>query len=80
MENEQNWRSELALHGGKAPSWLTDRMRKLSKEVAYPVNRESYDEVIGILKETVQQAKIGDKEKMGSLKRLRRLLPENANS
>jgi hypothetical protein len=48
--------------------------------VPYPVNRESYDEVIGIMKETVQQAKIGDKEKMDSLKRLRRLLPENANS
>lgn len=48
--------------------------------VPYPVNRESYDEMIKIMKETVQQAKIGDKERLDSLKRLRSLLPENANS
>ena len=48
--------------------------------VPYPVNRGSYDEIIGIMRETVQQAKIGDKEKVNSLKRLRKLLPEYANS
>jgi hypothetical protein len=26
--------ANLPLHGGKAPAWLTDRMRKLSKEIA----------------------------------------------
>jgi len=25
--------ANLPLHGGKAPSWLTGRMRKLSKEI-----------------------------------------------
>ena len=26
--------ANLPLHGGKAPSWLTVRMRKLAKEIA----------------------------------------------
>ena len=26
--------ANLPLHGGKAPSWLTGRMRKLAKEIA----------------------------------------------
>jgi hypothetical protein len=37
------------------------------------------DESIGILRQSVQQAKIGAKEKLYSLKRLRRFIPEDAN-
>ena len=48
--------------------------------VPFPVDRKAMDESIGILRESVQQAKIGDKEKLQSLQRLRRYVPENANS
>jgi hypothetical protein len=48
--------------------------------VPFPVNRGAYDEIIGILQNAVKQAKVGDKEKMHSLQRLRRFVPENANS
>ena len=39
--------------------------------VPYPVNREAMDESIEILRQSVQEAKIGDKEKLLSLKRLK---------
>jgi hypothetical protein len=48
--------------------------------VPFPVNRGTYDEIIGILQNAVKQAKVGDKEKTCSLQRLRRFVPENANS
>jgi hypothetical protein len=48
--------------------------------VPFPVNRGAYDEIIGILQNAVKQAKVGDKEKTRSLQRLRRFVPENANS
>jgi len=48
--------------------------------VPYPVNRKAMDESIQILKESVQQAKIGEKEKLRSLQNLRRFVPEDANS
>jgi len=48
--------------------------------VPYPVDRKAMDESIQILQESVQQAKIGDEEKLKSLKRLRRFVPENTNS
>jgi hypothetical protein len=48
--------------------------------VPYPVNRKAMDESIQILKQSVQEAKIGEKEKLHSLKILKRLVPENANS
>jgi hypothetical protein len=38
------------------------------------------DESILILKQSVEAAKIGDKEKLRSLQRLRRFVPEDANS
>ncbi len=40
-------------------------------EYRYPVNREAMDESIEILRQSVQEAKIGDKEKLLSLKRLK---------
>lgn len=39
--------------------------------VPFPVNREAMDESIEILRQSVQEAKIGDKEKLLSLKRLK---------
>ncbi len=48
--------------------------------VPYPVDRKAMDESIQILKQSVQQAKVGDREKMRSLQRLRRFVPENQNS
>jgi hypothetical protein len=48
--------------------------------VPFPVDRRAMDESIQVLRQTVQAAKIGDKEKTRSLQRLRRFVPENANS
>jgi hypothetical protein len=48
--------------------------------VPYPVNREAMDESIQILKQSFEEAKIGDKEKLRSLQRLRRFVPEDANT
>jgi len=41
--------------------------------VPYPVDRKSYDETIEILRNAIKQAKVGDKTKLGALKRLRTL-------
>jgi uncharacterized protein len=43
--------------------------------VPFPVDRKAMDESIQILKESVQAAKIGEKEKLHSLQRLRRYIP-----
>ena len=48
--------------------------------VPFPVNRRAMDESIQVLRQAVEAAKIGDREKMQSLQRLRRFVPENANS
>ncbi len=48
--------------------------------VPYPVNREAMDESIEILRQSVQEAKIGDNEKLQSLQRLRRFVPADTNS
>ncbi|MCW4044345.1 MAG: DUF763 domain-containing protein [Candidatus Bathyarchaeota archaeon] len=68
---------------GEKPSW--DDPVKYSfayggkDGVPFPVHRRAMDESIQLLRETVQAAKIGDKEKLRSLQRLRRFVPENAN-
>jgi hypothetical protein len=46
--------------------------------VPFPVDRKAMDESIGILKSAVQEAKIGEKEKLRSLQSLRRYLPVSA--
>ncbi len=48
--------------------------------VPYPVNRQAMDESIEILRQSVQEAKMGDKEKLKSLQRLRCFVREDANS
>jgi hypothetical protein len=45
--------------------------------VPHPVNREAMDESIRMLKQAIEEAKIGDKEKIHSLQRLRQLIPKH---
>jgi hypothetical protein len=48
--------------------------------VPYPVDRKAMDESIQILKQSVQEAKIGDNEKLRSIQRLRRFVPESCST
>jgi uncharacterized protein len=72
--------AELAY--GEKPSWQDPVKFSFAyggkDGVPYPVNRGSMDESIQILKETVQAAKVGDREKMHALQSLRRFVPEDA--
>jgi hypothetical protein len=45
--------------------------------VPYPVDRVSYDESIEILKNAIDDAKLGGTEKIKALKRLRKWIPED---
>jgi hypothetical protein len=64
---------------GEAPSWEDPVKFSFAyggkDGVPYPVDRKAMDESIEILKQSVQEAKIGDKEKLQSLQRLRRYIP-----
>ena len=64
---------------GEKPSWNDPVKYSFAyggkDGVPYPVNRQSMDESIQILKETVQAAKVGDKEKTRALQGLRRFVP-----
>jgi len=68
---------------GEKPSWQDPVKYSFAyggkDGVPYQVHRRAMDESIHLLKQTVQSAKIGDKEKTQSLQRLRRFVPENAN-
>ncbi|MFW6117678.1 MAG: DUF763 domain-containing protein, partial [Thermoproteota archaeon] len=70
--------SEL-IHGEK-PSWRDPVKYSFAyggkDGVPYPVNRRAMDKSIQILQQAIEEAKIGDKEKKRSLKRLRRFLPQ----
>ena len=65
---------------GEKPSWddpVKFSFAYGSKDgVPFPVNRRAMDESIQVLRETVQAAKIGEREKMRSLQSLRRFVPE----
>ena len=69
---------------GKKPSWADPVKFSFAyggkDGVPFPFDRRAMDESILMLRQTVQAAKIGDKEKTRSLQRLRRFVPENANS
>jgi hypothetical protein len=69
---------------GEKPSWADPVKFSFAyggkDGVPFPVDRRAMDESILMLRQTVQAAKIGDKEKMRSLQRLRRFVPVNANS
>ena len=45
--------------------------------VPYPVNREAMDESILILKQAIQEAQLGKKDKIRSLERLRQVVPDS---
>jgi hypothetical protein len=69
---------------GEKPSWEDPVKYSFAyggkDSVPFPVDRRAMDESIQLLRQTVQAAKIGDKEKMRSLQRLRQFVPQNANS
>jgi len=65
---------------GENPSWKDPVKYSFAyggkDGVPHPVDRRAMDESIRILKEAIQEAKIGDKEKMQSLQRLRESIPK----
>jgi uncharacterized protein len=66
---------------GEKPSW-NDPVRYSfayggKDGVPFPVNRKAMDESIQILRDSIQAAKIGDKDKVRSLQSLRRFVPSN---
>ena len=78
----------LALIGelvyGEKPSWQDPVKYSFcvggKDGVPFPVDRKAMDESILMLRDTVNAARLGDKEKLHSLQRLRRFVPENAKS
>jgi len=66
---------------GEKPSWEDPVKYSFAyggkDGVPYPVNRKAMDESILMLKQVIQEAKVEDKEKMRSLQRLRRFVPDN---
>jgi hypothetical protein len=40
----------------------------------FPVDRQTYDQSIDVLKEAVARAKVGDRERLDAIKRLNRLV------
>jgi hypothetical protein len=66
---------------GEKPSWKDPVKYSFAyggkDGVPYPVNRQAMDESIQILKQAIQEAKIGDGEKIRSLQRLRQFVPND---
>ena len=66
---------------GNPPSWKDPVKYSFAyggkDGVPYPVNRQAMDKSIHILQNAVQNAKIGNKEKLKALQRLRRYIPSN---
>ncbi len=66
---------------GEKPSWKDPVKYSFAyggkDGVPYPVDRRAMDESIQILKQVIQEAKVEEKEKMRSLQRLRRFVPDN---
>jgi hypothetical protein len=64
---------------GEKPSWKDPVKYSFAyggkDGVPYPVDRNAMDQSIQILRQAVQDAKIGDRERIGSLERLRRFVP-----
>jgi hypothetical protein len=69
---------------GEAPSWEDPVKFSFAyggkDGVPFPVDRKAMDESIEFLRQSVQEAKIGEREKLQSLQNLRRFVPEDANS
>jgi hypothetical protein len=66
---------------GASPSWKDPVKYSFAfggkDGVPFPVDRKAMDESIRILESAVQNAKIGNKEKLRSLQRLRQFVPSN---
>jgi hypothetical protein len=64
---------------GEKPSWKDPVKYSFAyggkDGVPYPVNRKAMDESIQMLKQAIQEAKVGDREKMKSLQRLKLFVP-----
>jgi len=68
---------------GEKPSWKDPVKYSFAyggkDGVPFSVDRKAMDESIQMLRQAVQEAKFGDKEKMRSLQRLSRFVPQNIN-
>jgi len=66
---------------GKPPSWKDPVKYSFAyggkDGVPYPVNRKAMDESIQILEQAIQEARLGNKDKIRSLERLRQFVPDN---
>jgi len=66
---------------GEKPSWKDPVKYSFAyggkDGVPRPVNRRAMDESIRVLKQAIEEAKIGSNERMRSLQRLRRFVPVN---
>jgi len=66
---------------GSKPSWRDPVKYSFAyggkDGVPYPVNRRAMDESIRILREAVEKARVGDRERLRTLKRLRKFAPSN---
>jgi len=69
---------------GEAPSWEDPVKFSFAyggkDGVPFPVDRKAMDESIQILRSSVEEAKIGEKDKLLSLQRLRKFIPRTNNS
>jgi hypothetical protein len=69
---------------GEKPSWKDPVKYSFAyggkDGVPYPVNRQSMDQSIQILKQAVEAAKVGDREKTRALQGLRRFVPADAKT
>jgi hypothetical protein len=66
---------------GEKPSWKDPVKYSFAyggkDGVPYPVDRKAMDESIQILKQAINESDVGEKEKLGSLQRLRQFVPGN---
>jgi len=68
---------------GEKPSWKDPVKYSFAyggkDGVPYPVDRKAMNESIKILNQAIQEAKVGEKEKLASLQRLRQFVPSNSD-
>ena len=66
---------------GEKPSWSDPVKYSFTvggkDGVPFPVDRKAMDESIEIIRQGIKEAKVGDREKIKALERVRRLVPEN---
>ncbi len=69
---------------GEEPSWQDPVKFSFAyggkDGVPFPVERKAMDESIEILRKSVEEAKIGEKDRLQSLQRLRQFVPQTANA